>query len=440
MPLIVTALKRFSAGLLLLGMISPGIVNAGGGYFSPGYGPVARQSAGAVTAVAQDAFAGASNPAKLVAAGNRLEFGLEFFNPHRKIKRTGASGPGSVYNFSTKSRNSFFLIPEFAYSRQVNEQLAVGITVYANGGLNTEYNGTTGIPGTNANPAVCGTRPGNFMLGCGELGFDLSQIIIAPVAAWKIAPGHSIGIAPLIAIQAFKAYGLQAFALSSRYPNSVSNRGYSYAFGGGVRVGWYGEIKPWLNLGAAYSTKIYMQDFDKYKGLFAEGSFDIPANYNFGLAFKPHDDWLIAIDIQRIEFGEVRALGNSVLNSLTNPPSNPLGSASGSGFGWENQTIYKLGLTYKATPRLKLRAGFAYGKRPNDNDINAVSFNMMAPNQLRSTSIGFTWQTSKGNEFHMAAGRFLESTYRGPSALFPGATETVKPYVNTLSVAWSRHL
>lgn len=43
---------------------------AGGGYFSIGYGHVAKQTAGAVTAVAEDAYAGASNPAKLTAAGN----------------------------------------------------------------------------------------------------------------------------------------------------------------------------------------------------------------------------------------------------------------------------------------------------------------------------------------------------------------------------------
>jgi long-chain fatty acid transport protein len=414
--------------------------HGGGGYFSPGYGPVARQTAGAVTAVAEDAFAGASNPAKLIAAGNRFEIGLEIFNPYRKIKRTGATGPGSVYNFSSKSKNPLFLIPEFAYSRQVNKKLALGVTVYANGGLNTDYNDTTGIPATNGNPAVCGARPGNFLLGCGELGFDLSQIVVAPTAAWKIAPGHSIGIAPLIAVQAFKAYGLQAFALGSRYPNSVSNRGYSYAYGAGMRIGWYGEMRPWLNLGAAYSTKVYMQDFDKYKGLLAEGSFDIPANYNFGVAVRPHADWLIAVDIQRIEFGEVRALGNSLLNSLLDPVGSPSGSSSGSGFGWGNQTTYKLGIAYQATPRLKLRTGFAYGRRPNDNDINSVTFNMLAPNQLRSFSAGFSWQTLGGNELHMAAGRFQERKYRGPSGLFPGATESVTPHVNKLSVAWSRKL
>ena len=438
MLLVLPISARLFVSVLLFGLAVSLNVSAGGGYFALGYGPVGRQTSGAVTAVAEDAFAGASNPAKLSYAGNRLEVGLELFNPHRKIKRTGATGSGEIYNFSTKSSNSLFFIPEFAYSRQVSEKLAIGLTAYANGGLNSEYHGTTEISGTSGNPSVCGAKPGNFLLGCGQLGFDLSQLIIAPTVAWQIGPGQSIGVSPLIVIQRFKAFGFQAFAPLSQFPSRASNNGYDHAFGGGVRVGWYGEFKPWLSLGAAYSSKVYMQDFDKYKGLFAEGSFDIPANYNIGVAIKPHSDWRIAIDIQRIEFGEVRSLRNSVLNSLISS-DRPLGSDSGSGFGWRrNQTNYRLGLSYRVTPELTVRAGFAYGKRPNDNNINAVSLSVLTPNSIRQASAGFTWKTARGNEFHMAISRFLLSTYRGPSALFPGATESLSPYVNTLSAAWSQ--
>ncbi len=430
--------RVFASALALSALFGATSATAGGGYFSLGYGPIARQTAGAVTAVAEDAFAGSSNPAKLTAVGDRFDAGAELFNPYRKVERTGS---GTPFDFSSKSKNSVFLIPEFAYARRMNDQLSLGITVYANGGLNSEYNDSTGVPGTNANPAACGATPGNFFLGCHEAGFDLAQLIVAPTAAWKFAPGHSIGIAPLLTMQRFRAFGLQAFAPTSLYPDNVTNRGYDYAFGGGVRIGWYGEINPWLNLGAAYSTKIYMQDFDKYKGLFAEGSFDIPANYSVGVAVKPHTGWLVAFDVQRINFSDVKALGNSLLNTLVNPVANPLGSASGSGFGWRrNQTNYKLGLAYAATPKLTLRGGFAYGRRPNDNDINAISFSLLTPNPLYQASLGFSWKTEQGDEFHMAFARFINGTYSGPSALFPGATESVKPHVNALSAAWSWRL
>jgi len=410
---------------------------AGGGYFSIGYGHVAKQTSGAVTAVAEDAYAGASNPGKLTAAGNQFEIGAEFFNPHRRIKRTGAEDDASIYNISDNSRNSFFIIPDLAYAHQLNSDVTVGITAYANGGLNSEYPGTTGIPGTNGNPGQCGSQPGNFFLGCGEVGFDLAQLIIAPTIAWKVAPGHSIGIAPLFAIQSFEAFGFQGLMPLSKYPSKMTNNGHDIAFGAGVRVGWYAEPTPWLSLGAAYSSKVYMQEFDKYKGLFAEGSFDIPANYSIGAALRPNDKWIIAVDIQRIAFKEVRSLGNSVQNSL-GPDAPLLGSSSGSAFGWDrDQTNYRFGLTYLASKELTLRAGYAYGKRANDNDVQATTLSILTPNPEEQFSFGLSWKTEQGNQLHVGYERFVKETYSGPSALFPGARESVTPYVNVLHVAYT---
>tara|TARA_R110001592_G_scaffold363396_2_gene687630 strand:+ start:47155 stop:48561 length:1407 start_codon:yes stop_codon:yes gene_type:complete len=425
------------AATLLSSTILSQSAAAGGGYFTLGYGHIGQQMAGAVTAVAGDVYAGASNPAKLTTAGNDLEIGVGFLNPNRKVKRTGATGDGAIYNFSSTSRNPLYVVPDFAYSRQLDDTKAVGITIYANGGLNSEYTTTTGIPGSSSNPEACGDKPGNFLTGCGHAGFDLSQLIFAPTMAWEIAPGHSIGVAPLVAIQRFEAYGLQGFAASSKYPNKLTNNGHEIVFGAGARVGWYGEITPWLSLGAAYATKIYMQKFDRYQGLFAEGTFDVPANYSVGAAIKPDKNWIVALDVQRIEFGEVRAIANGVLNSLT--PGGPLmGTPSGSGFGWSrNQTNYKLGVSYSASPQLTLRAGYDYGKRPNKDNLNAVSIGVITPNPVHRASLGFSWKTEAGSELHFGYAHFFKDKYSGPSAVFPGATESQNPYVNILNVSWS---
>ncbi|MCX2975492.1 long-chain fatty acid transporter [Halieaceae bacterium IMCC8485] len=422
----------------LIGTVYCSTAMAGGGYFSLGDGPIARQTAGAVTAVAEDAFAGSSNPAKLTAVGDRVEIGLEFFNPHRKVKRTDAAGPGEVYNFSSTSKNSLFLIPEIAWSRQLSDRFALGVTAYANGGLNSEYEQTTGVDGTNGNPETCKDKPGNFFLGCGNAGFDLNQLVLAPTLAWKITEHQSIGVAPLIAIQRFEAFGLQALTPLSRFPEKVTNRGHDIAVGTGVRIGWYAKPLPWISIGAAYATKTSMQEFDKYEGLFAEGSFDIPENYNIGVAMRPNHQWSLSLDIQKIHYSDVKALGNSVTNSLIDPVVSPLGSASGSAFGWRrDQTNYRVGAAYRSTPRLTIRAGYAYGKRPNKESIEAVSFSMLTPNPIHQATLGFSWETTRGNALHVAIARYLRSSYRGPSALVPGATETLAAHVNTLSIGWT---
>ena len=415
---------------------------AGGGYFVLGYGPLAHQSGGTSTAVGLDAFSGATNPGKLWASGARTDLGMAVFSPYRRIERDGS---GTIYDFDAVSKNSAFFLPEAGVARRINDQLSWGLSLYGNGGLNTEYHENNGVAASNFNPARCGDAPANFLFGCGNLGFDLSQILLAPTLSWKFAEGHGIGVAPLLGYQLFKAYGLQAFEGLSSNPDAVSNRGYDHALGAGLRVGWYGRIFSWLDLGASYSTRVYMERFKKYEGLLADrGDFDIPANYSIGAAIRPLRDLTIGLDIQRIEFGEIKALGNGVQNSLQDPAGSPLGSKGGSGFNWCNQTNYRVALIYALKPTLTLRGGYAYGRNPQrDRGPNSVSFNMLAPNPVRNVTLGFTWNYRDNSDFNFAFGRYLEAEYRGTSStggLGVGGTESVTPHVNTFWLGWSKRI
>ncbi len=429
----------FSAlAALALSLAHIPLSHAAGGYFALGYGPGARQMAGATTAYAADAYAGASNPAKWLAAGNRVDIGADIFMPHRRVEREGSN---TVYDFATTSDIDVFLIPEAAVSRRINERLAVGLTLYGNGGLNTTYRGDSGVPGTNVAPADCGKRPANFLLGCGPAGFDIMQLVIAPGAAWQALPGHTIGIAPLLVVQRFKAFGLHAFKGFSQHPGDVTNRGYDWALGAGVRVGWLAELTPWLNLGAAWSSKVYTQEFEQYDGLLADGGLDIPENFSAGIALKPAARVVFTFDYQRINFGNVRATGNGVLNSLIDPRDAALGSRHGSGFNWSNQDNFRFGLAYTLLPTLTLRGGYAYGERPQrDDGIESVTMNMMAPNPIHQVSAGLSWQPDPGHEFHLAYSRFIAPPYDGPSAtalLGIGGTERVEAHVNSVMLGWS---
>lgn len=412
------------------------MAQAGGGYFVLGYGPYAAQSAGTATAVGLDTFAGSSNPGKLSAVGDRVDLGMLLFSPYRRVKR---SDSGTPFDFETTSRNELFFLPDGGYAHRINEQWSWGVSVYGNGGLNTEYPGNTGIPSTNSNPASCGTRPGNFFGGCGAAGFDLSQIITAPTLSYALTPQHSFGVSPLIGFQQFRAYGLQAFAPASQAPGAVSNQGTDRALGAGLRLGWFGRVLPWLDLGAAYSTPIYMQKFDKYRGLLADsGSFDIPANFSIGAALKARD-LTFGLDLQRIMFGQIRVLHNGVLNTLQDPVNNPLGSKTGSGFHWANQTNVRASLAWHATPKLDLRAGLAYGRRPQmDHSANTGTLTMLVPNPAFNATAGFSYALGTQTELNMAYGRYMGSNYAGDSSLFPGATEKMTVHVDTLYLGWSR--
>lgn len=416
-----------------------GPAHAGGGYFLLGYGPYSHQTAGTVTATGLDSFAGASNPGKLNAVGDRLDLGMLLFHPYRKISRTGAQAEAEIFNFSSTSENEFYILPDGAFAKRIDDRWSWGVTVYGNGGLNTEYNGDTGVPGTNSNPARCHDRPGNFFGGCGAIGFDLAQVVVAPTLSYRLTSKHSIGIAPQLGFQQFSAYGLQSFEPLSKHPGDVSNNGYERSFGAGVRVGWFGELLPWLDMGASYSSKIWFEPFDEYRGLLAgEGRFDVPENFAVGLALKDRNV-VFAVEVHRIFYGDIPALANGVTNTLRDPVNDGFGDRHGSGFNWRNQTNYRASLTWHATPRLDLRAGFAYGRRAQaDGQIDSVSFNMFTPNPPLNLNAGFSWRWRPDTELHLAYGRYARADYKGPSALFEGATEEIHPHVDTLYLAWSR--
>jgi long-chain fatty acid transport protein len=189
----------------------------------------------------------------------------------------------------------------------------MGVTVYGNGGMNTDYPGDQllGAAGTCAGFGATWANA-NLLCGNGRMGIDLMQVIVAPTFAMKVNKNHSFGVSLLIAHQQFKASGIQSFAGFSATPANLSNLGRDKSNGYGFRFGWMGQMTDQITLGAAYSTKMKMSKFDLYKGLFAEeGGFDIPENWNLGIAFKLNDQWKLAADYQRINYGDIKSIANS---------------------------------------------------------------------------------------------------------------------------------
>jgi len=414
------------------------------GYFQHGYGMKAKGMAGAATATAEDTFGGAVNPAKMVWVGNRIDFGADLFSPRRSVSREGSAAFGGAYNGSVDSDSRYFVIPEFGYNKLINPNLSLGVTVYGNGGMNTDFQPNLAGP---AFAPSCAGAQSNMLFGCGRLGVDMMQLIVAPTAAFKVNERHSLGVSPLFAYQRFKVDGLQAFGELgfSSNPNEVSNKGYDSATGWGVRVGWMGKISDTVTLGAAYSSKIRMGEFDKYKGLFAEaGDFDIPENYNVGVAIKATPKLTVAFDVQQINYHSITSIANGVTNSLvTIPPVAPnrLGDSNGSGFNWRDQTVFKLGMEYEYSRTLTLRGGVNYGKSPiRGNSMDDVSFNIIAPGVVEThLTLGATWTLPNRAELTLSYMHAFDKSVSGPSAtalLGIGGTETLKMYQNSFGIAY----
>ncbi|MBI3042791.1 MAG: outer membrane protein transport protein [Betaproteobacteria bacterium] len=425
---------------VLAACCAPAFALATNGYFSHGYGIKTKGMAGASTATASDTMGGAVNPAKMVFVGNRIDFGADLFSPRRSVSRQGETAFGGIYNGTADSDSHYFIIPEFGYNKMFNPNLSLGVTVYGNGGMNTDFNTPLAGPPF----AACGTAQANMLLGCGRLGVDMMQLIIAPTVAYKVNDRHAIGLSPLLGYQRFKVDGLQAFQGISSAPASVTNKGYDESTGVGVRVGWMGKLTNTVSVGAAYSPKMDMSKFDAYRGLFANaGEFDIPENYNVGIAFQATPKTLIAFDVQQINYSEIPSIANGVLNSLVAPPANPLGSPGGSGFRWQDMTVFKLGIEHQYDQNWTLRAGVNHGKGPIGTTANDISFNIIAPGVVEThLTLGLTYKTKSGGELSVSYMHALSKTVTGPSAittLLGGAnfgTESLKMYQNSIGIAY----
>lgn len=342
------------------------------GYFAHGYGMSAKGMGGAGIAYPQDTLAAATNPAGMVHLGNRMDIGLEIFAPDRGFTYAGGSPDGN----GSGAMESWFPIPEFGYNRMINNDLSVGISVFGNGGMNTTYadgdHPFTGFPG--------GT-PGS------TVGIDLMQMFISPTVAYKVNSQLSVGATLNLVAAAFESKGLGAFG--------QADNGKDYSYGASVRVGALYQVNNMVTLGATYQSKTNMSKFDDYAAMFPNaGEFDLPATYGVGIAIKANDKLDIAFDVMRIEYEGVDVTGNLARNTLF--------GLNQHGFGWEDQTVFKLGMAYKYSSDLTLRAGVNYGEQPinvataagNADDITS-DFNTLSPGIVEThLTLGFTKQLS----------------------------------------------
>jgi long-chain fatty acid transport protein len=394
------------------------------GYFSHGYGMKAKGMGGAAVAMTDSAFAGANNPAIAAWAGDRAELGVDVFMPERGMQRSGSA---AGLNAQLSSDSTSFLIPEFGYNRAINDKMGVGISVYGNGGMNTDYAGGS-IPA-----GVCGPSAANVLCGSGRVGVDLMQLIVAPTFAYKVSEKHSVGVSPLLVQQIFKADGLQMFQSWTPNSSNVTNNGYDSSTGFGMRLGYLGKLSDSVSIGASYAPRISMSKFSKYAGLFADGgNFDIPENYTLGTSIQATPTVVIALDYQHIGYSAVPSIGNAS-NSGT-----VLGAANGPGFGWGDVNATKVGIQWQANAALTVRAGINVG----DNPVKSrdVTFNILAPGVVTTHyTLGATYALSPSSEI-TAAYMVASSNSVSGSSLFNGpmggmaGNETVKMNQQSIGV------
>jgi long-chain fatty acid transport protein len=438
------------AAALALG--AAGDAHATNGYFTHGVGAKSKSMAGAGTVDPQETIGLATNPATLIGIPERLEVGLAVFSPRRKYETSEslANGQGGAFTIGPNSIDSdkeFFPIPYIAKNWTIGEQDALGVAFFGRGGMNTTWKGGTATfdpdgPG----PAPVDTFPGTY--GAGQAGVDLMQAFLTLAYAHQNeAQTLSYGVGVTFAAQRFEAKGVSSFAGYTRtfaasfdtgsfqfnaFPENLSDNGYDMSYGAGASFGIKWTPMPRFDLGLAYTTETLMSKLDKYSDLFAEGGgFDIPAALNLGLAFRATDRVTLYLDGQHIWFSDVKSVGNPIQNLFNCPTAGQggtdlescLGGKRGGGFGWNDVTVVKVGVSWELNDTWTLRAGFGHTEQPIDSD--QMTFNILAPAVIDDhVSFGFSRRSASGNEWSVSMMYAFDNSQKGPNNFDP--TQTVE--------------
>ncbi|MBK1721876.1 OmpP1/FadL family transporter [Thiocystis violacea] len=473
-------MSRRTRRALIVAFVATGAIpvtaSATNGYFSHGWGVKSKAMAGVAAALPQDTLVTATNPAGMAFIGHGFDVGVSFFTPSprgyeanndyatQQVQNANGTFTLPAGGFVTPgeydSSGDWFLIPSFGYNRQLDANSTIGISVFGNGGMNTKYkdravfenfsvypnqrvgaypDGSTGpyfdfssgspMPVTADVPGTVNGNPNGVYSATTPTGINLEQLFIEVPYTLKLGTGNqSIGIAPVFAIQRFEATGLEPFRQMSVKPDKVTNNGMDWSYGAGLHFGWYGQVTDQLALGASYRSTIWMTKLEDYAGLFADGgSFDIPAMFNIGLAYKAKPDLTLAFDYQHIFYDETHAIANSndvdlsACQGAGAKPSYCLGGNSGVGFGWESMDVLKLGVRYDANDRLSLLAGISYNTDFLKTDSQGL-FNVLAPATVRwHFTVGGAYKATKSDEFSLSLAYMPQETFDGTS---PALTQT----------------
>jgi long-chain fatty acid transport protein len=477
--------------------------------------------AGVAAALPQDTLVTATNPAGMAFLGRRLDIGVSFFNPSDRgyeansdfatqpVPANFGNGVIGEVQFPAgpfvepgryDSDSDWFLIPSIGYNHPLNERSSIGISIYGNGGMNTDYSTavwanfapapnqrvavrssgeqvllfeqnppgvvdlSSGQPVPITNPMVTSVpfppdnqfpggevapvvngNPNGFLTATDRTGINLEQLFIEVPYTYKLADNQAIGIAAVFAVQSFEARGLQPFQAASVDPTKVTNNDKDWSYGGGLHFGWYGEVNDQLSLGLSYRTKMWMTKFDEYSGLFANsGAFDIPATFNFGAAYKVRPNVTVAFDYQHIFYNEIDAISNS--NDLdlspcfgTEPkPSYCLGGKAGLGFGWDSMDVLKLGVRWDQSDKWKFFGGVSYNSDFLKSDRQAL-FNVLAPATVRwHLTLGATYVATPKDEFNLSFAYMPKETVDGTSPAITGAqTGSLYMEQKDIEISWN---
>ncbi|HEX8964717.1 MAG TPA: outer membrane protein transport protein, partial [Rhodocyclaceae bacterium] len=349
---------------------------------------------------------------------------------------------------SVKSSADAFFMPAIGYVTK-HGNLTFGVGVYSQGGMGTEYTGSS--------PMAYGTGDKvRSEVGVGRVIFPLAynvndRLTIGGSLDWvwatmdmKMAAStpQFLAMATGTMSPGFRTMvqNLAPVATAFRIDFSDNSQFSGKASGSGLagKLGLVYKLSPALSMGATYHAKTSLSDmktndgattFSAYNGGASMAAvngkitihnFQWPETYGIGLAYQANSDWLLAADYKRINWSGVMKDFRMTFSSGADFADFRISQ------NWADQGVLMIGASYRLSDAATLRFGGNFANNPVPDDrVNAL-FPATVKDQY-TAGFGYRLSRSSGIDFALAyAPKVTVTGTQTADVPFSGAPDNVR--------------
>ncbi len=246
------------------------------------------------------------------------------------------------------------------------------------------------------------SRLGSRLLSYADPSRGFERSVFASGLSRRVGTG-AIDVAAVFARQGYATWGLGSTAVNSRLTPADADQ----SSGSGLRLGFTSEVAPGVEIGAAYQSRIDMDAFNEYRGVYSEpGDFDIPASANIGIVVQATPRASLSFDVQRVLYSEVNTFTSSLLPDRF---LSLLGDSASPEFNWRDLTIYRVGWNWRSGEDLTWQLALSTTQQPTPTS-EPLARALEPEFADRNMSIGFTKRTGRRARLNFAAS-YADSVY-----------------------------
>ncbi len=333
-------------------------------------------------ATAEDASTIFFNPAGMTyVEGTQVVGALHLINPNAEFNNKGsiAANGGRPLGDEGPNAGDLAFVPNFYYKRDLTDNVKFGLGLNAPFGLKTEYDDKW---------------MGRFQADKSEV----KTININPSIAFKVNDQLSLGFG-LSAMRA-EATLTRAVNFGPFGEGAVKVKGDDWGFG--FNLGAIYQVSTDTRVGVAYRSKVEQHldgdvKFQRPAGLPAplvagtpnggvKADVTLPESFSVSAFTHVNDKWDVMGDVTWTRWSQFKELAvyRDSGSLLTRTPEN-----------WDNTMRYSIGVSYRYSDALKLRAGLAYDEEAISNEYRTAR---IPGNDRKWLSLGMGYQMSSATK------------------------------------------